>query len=152
MNPPTCTESEMTSRVTCLGGREARRTNPAVDCHAGCTTGKLTRFENIFHDLRLHRLRLAVVDCEAFHVHRQGAKGDIFGNEHASSRTFKLEVTRSLVISVSALPTKDTTVLALQQTVYLFCTTRWLINEASIEFTSLGVQQRDGLRAYHGAP
>ena len=57
-----------------------------------------------------------------------------------------------LVSSVSALPAKYTTVLALQQTVYFFCTTRWLINEASIDFTSLRVQQRDGLRANDGVP
>ena len=128
----------MTSRVTC--------------CHAGENPGKITRFENLFHDLRLHRLRLAVVDCEAFHVHRQGAKGDIFGNEHASSRSLNWRSQDRLVSSVSALPAKYTTVLAFQQTVYFFCTTRWLINEASIEFTSLRVQQRDGLRANDGVP
>ena len=59
------------------------------------TPGKITRFENLFHDLRLHRLKLVAVDSEAFHVRQQGTKGDIFGNEHASSRTFKLEITGS---------------------------------------------------------
>ena len=118
----------------------------------GRTLAKLHDSKIFFHDLRLHRLKLVAVDSEAFHVRQQGAKGDIFGNEHASSRTLKLRLQDRLVSSVSALPAKLTTVLALQQTVYFFCTTRWLINEASIEFTSLRVQQRDGLGANDGVP
>ena len=87
------------------------------------------------------RRRLVVVDCEAFHVRQQGAEGNIFGNEHVNTRTFKLEITGSFgefgVGTADELhnclgPSTDGVLLLHNNVV-------GRVNEASIEFTSLGV-------------
>ena len=88
-------------------------------------------------------------------MRQQGAKGDIFGNEHANPRTFKIGgCTGSFGVFGVGTADEGHNCLRASTDGVLFLHNKVVdrVNDASIEFTSLRVQQRDGLRANHCAP